>query len=143
MNYIIAPTDNDILHYAKGSESKTHKYVSRYKKNGRWYYTYKDSNSASVADKVGITSYQLLKEREKQKDVDADKAGKFETGANYSSLPGDYENVNPKYKEIKNQAKNSYYMYYSALNQFKNTPLGKIRDGLKSFYIHIKNGLRL
>lgn len=40
MNYIIAPTDNDILHYAKGSESKGHKYISRVFSKGKWVYTY-------------------------------------------------------------------------------------------------------
>lgn len=40
MNYVLAPTDDDILHYKKGSESKTHKYISRVLKNGKWVYTY-------------------------------------------------------------------------------------------------------
>lgn len=40
MNYIITPSNNDILHYAKGTESKAHKYVSRVMKNGKWVYTY-------------------------------------------------------------------------------------------------------
>lgn len=40
MQYIIEPTQDDILHYAKDSESKTHKYISRVFKKGRWVYTY-------------------------------------------------------------------------------------------------------
>ena len=40
MNYVLTPTQNDILHYSKGSESKTHKYISRVFKKGRWVYTY-------------------------------------------------------------------------------------------------------
>lgn len=40
MNYIVTPSNDDILHYAKGTESKAHKYVSRVMKNGKWVYTY-------------------------------------------------------------------------------------------------------
>lgn len=40
MQYIIEPTQDDILHYAKGSESKAHKYISRVFSKGRWVYTY-------------------------------------------------------------------------------------------------------
>ena len=40
MNYIVTPSNNDVLHYAKGTESKSHKYVSRVMKNGKWVYIY-------------------------------------------------------------------------------------------------------
>lgn len=40
MQYILRPTNNDILHYAKGSESKSHNYISRVLKNGKWVYIY-------------------------------------------------------------------------------------------------------
>lgn len=40
MKYTLAPTDADVLHYAKGSESKGHKYISRVFSKGKWVYTY-------------------------------------------------------------------------------------------------------
>ena len=40
MKYVLTPTDDDILHYKKGSESKSHNYISRAFKNGKWIYTY-------------------------------------------------------------------------------------------------------
>lgn len=40
-----------LMHYAKGSESKKHSYVSRKMgKNGKWIYTYRDDST--VVDKV-------------------------------------------------------------------------------------------
>ena len=56
MNYILAPAQNDILHYSKGSESKTHKYISRVFKKGRWVYTYaknKVTGKKAVTNKDG------------------------------------------------------------------------------------------
>lgn len=40
MKYLLQPTDNDVLHYAKGSESKSHKYISRVLNKGKWAYIY-------------------------------------------------------------------------------------------------------
>lgn len=40
MKYVLQPTQDDVLHYAKGTESKAHKYISRAFKKGRWVYTY-------------------------------------------------------------------------------------------------------
>lgn len=40
MKYILTPTDDDILHYKKGSESKSHKYISRVLNKGKWVYVY-------------------------------------------------------------------------------------------------------
>jgi hypothetical protein len=40
MKYVLTPTDNDILHYKKGSESKSHKYISRVLNKGKWVYIY-------------------------------------------------------------------------------------------------------
>ena len=40
MKYVLTPTDDDILHYKKGSESKSHKYISRVLNKGKWVYIY-------------------------------------------------------------------------------------------------------
>lgn len=49
MKYILWPTQNDILHYAKGTESKAHKYISRAFKKGRWVYTYAKNKATGNA----------------------------------------------------------------------------------------------
>lgn len=68
MNYIINPSQNDIIHSAKGKDWKTHKYISKKKVNGKWVYIYK-YKGGSIADKLGITAEKArkasLKEEEK------------------------------------------------------------------------------
>ena len=49
MKYVLQPTQNDILHYAKGTESKAHKYISRAFKKGRWVYTYAKNKATGNA----------------------------------------------------------------------------------------------
>lgn len=55
MKYVLQPTQDDVLHYAKGTESKAHKYISRAFKKGRWVYTYaKDTATGNaVTNKNG------------------------------------------------------------------------------------------
>ena len=59
MQYVLRPTDDDILHYKKGSESKTHKYISRVLKNGKWVYIYTKNRlrGNKVTNKNGIQQY--------------------------------------------------------------------------------------
>lgn len=47
MRYVLAPTNNDLVHYAKGKESKNHKYISRVFKNGKWHYFYTPSGKSA------------------------------------------------------------------------------------------------
>lgn len=57
MRYVLAPTNNDLVHYAKGKESKNHKYISRVFKNGKWHYFYTPSGksaSKKTTEKDGI-----------------------------------------------------------------------------------------
>ena len=60
MKYVLTPTDDDILHYKKGSESKSHSYISRVFQKGRWVYTYAKNRARGnkVTNKTkGTTSY--------------------------------------------------------------------------------------
>jgi len=59
MKYLLQPTDNDVLHYAKGSESKSHNYISRVFKKGKWVYTYAKNRlrGNSVTNKTGKSQY--------------------------------------------------------------------------------------
>ena len=59
MKYVLAPTNKDIMHYAKGTESKSHGYISRVWKNGKWVYTYAKNRlrGNKVTNKNGKEQY--------------------------------------------------------------------------------------
>lgn len=59
MKYVLTPTDDDILHYKKGSESKSHKYISRVFNKGKWVYIYAKNRlrGNNVTNKDGKKQY--------------------------------------------------------------------------------------
>lgn len=60
MKYVLTPTDDDILHYKKGSESKSHSYISRVFQKGRWVYTY--AKNRARGNKVTNKNVKPVKE---------------------------------------------------------------------------------
>lgn len=56
MKYVLRPTQNDVIHYAKGSESKNHKYITRKMNDGKWRYTYKEKRKGVVAPATKLSS---------------------------------------------------------------------------------------
>lgn len=50
---------NQLMHYAKGSTAKDHKYIKREYRNGKWRYTYTDTSKKNeiqnqIQDRIGI-----------------------------------------------------------------------------------------
>lgn len=54
MQYYILPTNQDLIHWAKGKQAKQHKYVDRKMgKNGKWIYYY-TTKPTSIKARLGV-----------------------------------------------------------------------------------------
>lgn len=119
MNYIITPTDRDILH-------KSHKYVDRKMgKNGKWIYYYNTAKS-----KIGISQYADYKKAKENFGNVQDKSRKALDKYRGLNRTASYDETNQR--AAKERENNAEANYQEALKKFKKadvefskTPLSK------------------
>ena len=142
MNYIINPSQNDIIHSAKGKDWKTHKYISKKKVNGKWVYVYTDKGG-SIADKIGLTSYKRAGELAKKASTSSDELFRSYRNLQQVTKPQAYTNE----KDVENARKavdkyrkeTDYYtaQFDQAITAYYNTPMaqihGRIYQNLEKF----------
>lgn len=96
---------NELRHWAKGSVGKNHKYISRYQKNGKWYYVYKNNKKYNrIADWFGKDEYDEFQD----------------------SMRNMYEIENENKGKMSGKYAESIYRYEKAIAAYYKTPMGRL-----------------
>ena len=118
-----------IMHARSGWTKKNHKYISRTKKNGKWYYVYKNGKKYNkFQDWLGVD------ERDEYRRLDDEYNNKYK-----NSEWALWERVNPNkpittgpipdgYAQWKPKEVDAWNRRAEAIKKYKNTPLYKIEN---------------
>lgn len=118
--------DKDYLEHKEGWTKKNHKYISRIKKNGRWYYLYKAGNP-NTENGFSYTHYN----GPKAKRWDSDKS-LMTFGRDRADLPGPF---GPRtYDESRREVANNINKYGGRMDIYAGegkTPKEAVRDSMR------------
>lgn len=108
-----------ILHRASGWTKPGHKYIDRFKKNGKWFYVYKNGKKYNkIQDWLGVDERDAENASYKDMEQEAEKVRRF-----YNEAPGSKQHNREveRYKSVIKVWENNY-------DKYKKTPLGKIES---------------